>query len=142
MTMVEAMSFGVLPIATDGVGAMRWLIDSGREGFICHLADWQQQVASCVAFLAERPEMVASMKRAARERYVRDFQATKNAERLLDLLSRPTVDRREPRDRFEIIRWHRPMARPGRRVRLLERVRYRTGWLDRAGTFDATATGI
>jgi glycosyltransferase involved in cell wall biosynthesis len=138
MTMLEAMSWGVLPIATDGVGAMRWLIDSGREGFICHLRDWARQLAECVGFLADRPETVASMKRAARDRYLRDFQASQNAERILDLVRHPTVDRSTPQTRFDVIRWHRPVARPGRPQTILEKVRYRTGWLDVAGRLEAT----
>jgi glycosyltransferase involved in cell wall biosynthesis len=139
MTMLEAMSYGVLPIATDGVGAMRWLIDSGREGFICHIGDWRRQLSSCVAYLADRPETVSSMKKAARERYLRDFQASANAERLLDLVHQPTVERSRPASRFDIVRWHRPMARPGRRVTIMERLRYRIGWLDNVGPFDATS---
>lgn len=139
MTMLEAMSHGVLPIASDGVGAMRWLIDSGREGFICPLRDWKRQFSACVSYLADRPEMVAAMKRAARERYLRDFRAATNAERILDLIRQPIVDRSRPAGRFEVVRWHRPIARPDRALGWMERLRYRTGWLDRVGPFEDPA---
>lgn len=134
MTMLEAMAHGVLPIATDGVGAMRWLIDSGREGFICHLRDFPRQLADCIAFLGARPALTASMKQAARERFLRDFRADTNAERVLALVRQPTVDRRLRPDRIEIVAWHRPVASPTRSLTLEDRVRYRTGWLARAGT--------
>lgn len=134
MTMLEAMSRGVLPIATDGVGAMRWLIDSGREGFICSLADWKAQLSASVAYLADHPDGVSAMKQAARERYLRDFQADTNAERLLELLCQPTVDRSRPETDLPVVRWHRPF---GRRLTWMERLRYRTGWLDVAGPLRA-----
>jgi glycosyltransferase involved in cell wall biosynthesis len=125
MLMLEAMSHGVLPIAADGEGAMRWLIDSGREGFICHLSDWPRQLAQCVAFLADRPDVVEWMKRAARQRYLADYRAETNAARMLELLSRPTVDRSRPPERWRVVRWHRPAIRT-----LRDRLRYRVGRLD------------
>ena len=134
MTMLEAMAAGVMPIATDGVGAMRWLIESGHEGFIVHLKDFANQLAQCVEFLAQRPETVASMKQAARDRYLADFQASENAERIIDLLKRPTLDRTNPPRSFEIAAWHRPLLSAGQRPTMMQRVRYRTGWLERAGT--------
>ncbi len=136
MTMLEAMAHGVLPIATDGVGAMRWLIDSGREGFICHLRDFPHQLADCIAFLGSHSDLTTAMKRAARERYLRDFRADTNAERILQLVRQPTVDRTARPDRFEIVEWHRPVASPTRPITLMDRIRYRTGWLARAGTLE------
>ncbi len=135
MTALEAMSFGVLPIMTDGVGAMRWLIDSGREGFICDISDWQRQFTDCLRYLLHRPDAVADMKRAARARFIASFQSEDNARAILDLVRRPTVDRSSPPRRFGLVAWHRPP----RKLSLVERIRYRMGWLESAGEFDLDA---
>lgn len=137
MTVLEAMSWGVLPIATNGVGAMRWLIDSGREGFICPLEDYSRQLAHCIRYLADRPKSVEAMKRAARARFLADFQASQNAERIVDLLVQPSVDRSTPAQRFDLCHWHRPMGTPEKPRTWMDKIRYRTGWLDMAGAFDA-----
>ena len=137
MTMLEAMALGVLPIATDGVGAMRWLIESGHEGFIVHLRDFRNQLAQCIVFLAQRPAIVTSMKQAARARFLADFQASQNADRIVDLIRQPTVDRSAPAQPFKIVKWHRHMLVENQRPTFMQRVRYRTGWLEHAGEIES-----
>lgn len=139
MTMLEAMSHGVVPIASDGVGAMSALITSGREGFICHLDDWPRQMLESIAFLREHPAILDTMRQRTRERYLAEFQSTAVAARLLDLLRQPVVDRRTPARKFDALRWHRPLRKDGRKSPLLDRVCIRFGWLRKAGRVAAGA---
>ena len=136
MTVLEAMALGVLPIATDGVGAMRWLIESGHEGFIVNLQDFRDQLAQCIDFLAQRPTIVTSMKQAARSRYLADFQASQNADRIVDLIKRPTVERTGLTPPFKIVKWHRHIPTGTRRPTFIQRVRYRAGLLEDAGSIE------
>ena len=136
MTMLEAMALGVLPIATDGVGAMRWLIESGHEGFIVHLRDFNDQLAQCIDFIAQRPTIVTSMKQAARARYLADFQASQNAARVIDLIKRTTVDRTGPAQPFKIVKRHRPTLFSRKRPTFMRRVRCRAGLLEHAGSIE------
>lgn len=134
ITMIEAMSFGVVPITTDGIGAMRSLITSGREGFVCDLHRWDRQAVEAVVFLRDNPAVLGEMRRAAWETYTREFTSDVVARRLLDLIERPTVDRRRPVRSLRILRWHRPLRADGLKAPLLDRLHYRCGRLRSAGT--------
>ncbi len=133
MVMLEAMSYGVVPIASDGVGAMRWLITSGHEGFICYLNRWPAQMLECITYLRNHPERLMEMKRASRARYLKEFQSVTTAENLLRLLQRPAVDRSRPLNRFTVLRWHRPLRPDGIKSPLIDRFCIRFGLLRKAG---------
>ena len=134
MVMLEAMSMGVVPIASDGLGAMRWLVENGLEGFICNLSDWPRQTTECLRFLRENTESLRDMKMAVRLKYEKNFQMGAVIKEFLRLLSNPTVDRSIPKREFEVLYWHRPLYSSGRKATLLDRVRMRVGALREAGT--------
>lgn len=141
MTMIEAMSLGVVPVTSDGVGAMRWIITSGKEGFICHLNRWPEQMLETAAFLRDHPAVLRDMKRRSRETYVAGFRNIEVATRLLDLLSKPTVNRDRPARAIEVLRWHRPLRPDGLKSPLMDRFHYRLGWLRTAGTLILAGSG-
>jgi len=141
MILVEAMSFGVVPICSDGVGAMRWLVTHGRNGFICQLDDFAKQMLQSLQHLRLHPEALAEMKRSTRASYLDGLRSDQVAQRLLQLLRQPTVDRSQPARSMPILRWHRPMSYESRRAPLLDRVCIRLGILRRAGTLDCASLG-
>jgi glycosyltransferase involved in cell wall biosynthesis len=133
MTIIEALSLGVLPISSDGIGAMRWLLDSGREGFICRLRDWPVEMAACIRHLCAHPGEVEAMKRASRRRFLTSFQGQTNALAMLELLAQPTIDRSRQPERFDVVAWHRVHPPAGRRNPLSVRHAYRMGRLSVVG---------
>lgn len=135
MAMLEAMSLGVVPIASDGIGAMRWLITSGYEGYICNIAQWPSQALACLGQLATSPSLLNKMKRQVRSRFLTDFTIEKVVDRLLDLISSPTVDRTNPLKNIKILKWHRnspDLAKPT----IIDRFCYRFGILRHEGWLD------
>ena len=140
MAMLEAMSMGVVPIASDGEGAMRWLVNIGKDGYVCHLADWPDQMLACLRHLADHPAMLSAMKLAARERFLRDFQSSRVADDILRLISAPTVDRTHPAPRITVLRWHRPLRPDGLKSPLLDRIYFRLARLRIAGTLALSST--
>ena len=131
MALIEAMSLGVVPIASDGEGAMRWLVTSGLDGYICHLKDWGRQMMDCLMHFKHNPNALAAMKQEARRRFVTDYEISITAQKLLTLLKYPTVDRlRTPRT-IDVLRWHRPAKQS-----FMDRVSFRSGWLRRAGIIE------
>lgn len=136
MVLLEAMSFGVASIVSDGKGAMRWLVDSGREGYVCGLKSWPGQAARCIAFLAGHREHLDSMRQAARMRFEKELRSELVARRMLELLRYPTVERGRRPDRITVLKWHRPLVQGTTRAPLLDRLFIRAGWLRRAGYID------
>lgn len=133
MAMLEAMSLGVVPIASDGIGAMRWLIASGVEGYVCHLRGWPEQMMECLLHMQKHPDILAEMKKAVRARFLREYQSGHVVDKLLERLKSPTVDRRKRPMKFEVLRWHRPFRPDGLKAPLWDRVLIRLGLLRVAG---------
>lgn len=135
MAMLEAMSHGLAIIASDGEGAMRWLITSGQEGYICCLAHWPAQMLECLKYLRDNSSTLIDMKRASRNRFLAEFQSSSMTEKLLKLISRPTVDRSSPPKKINILHWRTPMRADGKKARFFDRIWIRIGVLRNAGTF-------
>jgi len=136
MAMLEAMSLGVVPIASDGEGAMRYLITTGREGFACHLSQAATQILECLAHLRDQPGVLEEMKRAARVRFLHEFQCKRVADDLICLIRHPTIDRRHPPMRIKVLRWHRPLRPDGQKAPVVDRLFCRLGLLRHAGVLD------
>lgn len=134
MALLEAMCLGVVPIASDGEGAMRWLIEHGQNGFICNLKSWDSQAMECLTYLRDKPAALEAMKRSARARFLKEFDVAITADSIRTLLRQPVVDRSRRPESVDILCWHRP-AKPS----LTDRVRFRFGWLKSAGTLRCAA---
>lgn len=139
MAMLEAMSMGIVPVTSNGTGAMRWLIDSGMEGYVCHLERWPDQMLECLQYLRDHPAVLREMKRTVRKRFLHQFQSSDVAARLLQLIQRPTVDRTRPAKSFRVLRWHRPQYRDRLKAPLPDRFCMRFGVLRSAGVLDTSA---
>lgn len=107
MAMLEAMSYGVVPISSDGIGAMRWLIDHGIEGFICHINKWPTQALDCLNMLANNRDHLNTQKQLVLKRFESQFTVDHTTEKLIYLLENPTVDRSKIEKEIKILRWHR-----------------------------------
>ena len=124
MAMLEAMAYGVVPISSDGIVAMRWLIDSGVEGYICHLHNWPSQLISVLHFLNKNKSALENMKRATYNRFVSQHTMDRTTDTILNLLNNPTVDRSKHREYFRCIKWHRI-----KNATFIDKVCWRTGYI-------------
>jgi glycosyltransferase involved in cell wall biosynthesis len=132
MAMIEAMGFGVVPITSDGLGAMRGLVTDGQDGYICSLKDWPHQVLNCLQNIVKNPESFQDMKSRTRNRFLSELTTTKVVDKLLGLLQSPTVDRRYPQNRVRILKWHR-LPSVGPRPSIMERLYFKFGIIRYAG---------
>jgi glycosyltransferase involved in cell wall biosynthesis len=138
MVLLEAMCRGVVPIVGDGLGAMRWIVQSGHNGFVCSLRRWSSEADECLRHLSEQRRVVQDMSRHARQTYVTSFTSNRMAEAMRGLRLRPTVARQQLLREVPLLKWTRPVAKPGPRVGLWERVCYRAGWLRPAATMSTS----
>ena len=133
MAMLEAMSVGVVPIASDGKGAMQSLVLNGKEGYICHLDNWDSEAAQALKFLSKNRVVLESMMESVREKYLQQFQTKFVIKRLLELINNPTVLRNNIPDHIDVLSWHRPVPKGMKKSTLLNRLRYRLGILRKVG---------
>lgn len=127
MVVLEALSYGVIPIASDAEGAMRSIINNGWNGFVCSLRHWPDEASSCVDFLFTYPDAAQQIRSQARASFVARFQDSATAQAILDLLARPTVDRRRLQTQIKVLRPHRVPLQAGEKPRILDRFCYRSG---------------
>jgi glycosyltransferase involved in cell wall biosynthesis len=135
MAMIEAMGYGVVPIASDGIGAMRGLVTDGQDGYICSLKDWPHQALYCLHNIIKNPESLNAMKSCTRKRFLSELTIPKVVDKLMKLLQSPTVDRRCSQNRVRILKWHRLPA-AGLRPSILERFYFKFGIIRYAGWLD------
>ncbi len=134
MVMLEAMSHGVIPIASDGKGAMSRLVTHGEEGFICSLAEWDKQMFSCLHYLLSNPPVINTMSKAVQKRQQTDFTIQHVVDRLEYLGRSPIVNRNNPPSSIALLKWHRPFTRHGK-APLLDRIYIKAGALRKAGVY-------
>lgn len=131
MAMLEAMSYGVIPLASDGRGAMQRIIIHGQEGFICRLSHWSEDMQHCMARLAACPQLITDMRQQTYQRFLSDFTIDTTVDQLLTLGRRPICDRLKKPQHIRLLKWHRPMIAGTFRAPLLDRLAIRAGFLRR-----------
>jgi len=139
MAMLEAMSYGVVPISSNGIGAMRWLIDHGIEGFICHINHWNEQALECLSLLATNRQQLKTLKQHVLDKFNSQFTVDHTTEKLLYLLQNPTVDRSNAQSEIKVLRWHRFNPKVNK-ASFLDKVFWRLGILRFSGTLNLSSS--
>ena len=121
MVLIEALSFGVVPISSDGHGAMRSIIHHDTDGYICNLSNWHYQSSHFLRALNQNREKLFMMKKAARHNFTTTLDIHVVAHKILNLIHNPTVDRQNRPESFDILRWHRPLRPDGLKAPLIDR---------------------
>jgi len=131
MAILESLAMGIIPISSNGKGAMRWLIDSGIDGYICHLNKWPKQTSKLLSDLSNNKNLMGTLRTNARLKYETNFKMSYTADKIINLLNNPTVNRTNKPKIITIYKWHRPF-----RKTLVERAKYRLGILSKSGTIN------
>ncbi|MCW9014365.1 MAG: glycosyltransferase family 4 protein [Gammaproteobacteria bacterium] len=109
MAMLEAMSYGVVPITSNGKGAMQWLIDHGIHGYVCDLKNWPSQALVCLDALHTNRALLREMQKSVLNHFNENHLTDNTTDKLLHLLSNPTVDRSNPKKKITALKWHRSL---------------------------------
>jgi len=124
MAMLEAMSYGVVPITSNGKGAMQWLIDHGVHGYVCDIKHWPLQALTCLDALNKNRHLLQHMKNEVLTHFNQNHLTEITVDRLLNLLANPTIDRSAPKDKINVLKWHRTVNSS-----LMEKIYWRLGLL-------------
>lgn len=126
MALLEAISCGVIPLVSDGVGAMRWIITNGEEGFVCRYVKWVEEAFECLRFLSTTPTEVGRMALVARKTFENHYRVEYTVDKLCALLLKPRVGRGSIPATISLIKWHRQAYG---QANLMDRVRFHLGVL-------------
>ena len=133
MSMLEAMSYGVIPIASDGHGAMERIVIHGQEGFVCRLDNWVNDFYACLNVLSEKHTFLQLLRKRCYSRFLADFESSRFVDRLLALSEVPSCERKKKPVRLAILRWHRPMIMGSNRAPIIDRICIKLGLLRKSG---------
>ena len=128
MALLEAMSYGVVPVVSDGVGAMQCVVRHGVDGFVCGSAGWAAQAAEVLNTLSMDPKRLRQISEQTYERFKQEFTMDRVVDQLLVLRSFPTVARNAKPKTWLGAEWHRPLLY-GARMRWKHRLDWRLGRL-------------
>lgn len=136
MAILEAMEYGLIPIASNGTGAMRNMITHGHDGYVCHLNTWAKEATHILAHIVKSPELAKRLANEAIRTRRSRFTIESTATSLLKLSESPTVDRSKCTvNSVGIYRWHRPgISQTNYKPTIYERICFRFGILSKVGT--------
>lgn len=126
MVLLEAMRFGVIPIVSNGKGAMREIVRHGVNGFICDLNNWCDEVYS---ILKNPPDdaYLKYMSNNARETFFSSFANNEYAKELISSID--TTNDKNLSHEVTLYRWHRLGKSKNIFATLMNKFCYRFGLL-------------
>lgn len=136
MTVIEALSRGVIPIISDGHGAMRWMIDHGIDGYIARSKYWKSDLIGILQYLHNNRTHLYEMRCQARIRYLNQFRIDYMIEKISALMQASdegllSTNNNGP---VQAIKWHRPNNQPEKNIRrIIDTICYRLGILQKSG---------
>lgn len=124
MSLLEAMSFGLAPVVSNGKGAMRWIITNAENGYVCDLNKWASQCLETLLHLRDNRKELARVQKNAQQICEQAFKVQDTVNKLEILLNKPVVSRATLPTSAKIINWHRwPNSS------IIQRINYRLGRL-------------
>ncbi|HGL4294444.1 TPA: glycosyltransferase family 4 protein [Citrobacter sedlakii] len=124
MVLLEAMKGGVIPIVSNGKGAMREIIKHGVNGFVCDLDRWSEEVYSILTSPLESSAL-EYLSGNAKRTFLQSFNNNEFAHELIagnNYSSGKNITRR-----ISIYRWHRLGRNANFVTSIFNRLCYRFG---------------
>lgn len=129
MALIEAMAFGMVPLVSDGDGAMDVMVESGVNGFVIQRSDWVIQSIAAIEVLLKSADRFALMSSISRAQFEQRFSVQHTVHNLISLLQNPVIDRQVKPESVSILRWHRPTKLNSNVAPIIDRLCYKFGFL-------------
>lgn len=110
MSLLEAMSYGLIPIASDGIGAMNAIIQHGKNGYILSLNNWNKETFKLISFLSCNKKLMSKLSSTAEISVRESFAARNTVNDVVSLLDFPIINRtnkKQSDEIFYVYYWHR-----------------------------------
>ncbi|MCW0220234.1 MAG: glycosyltransferase family 4 protein [Prosthecobacter sp.] len=127
MTIIEAQAYGVIPIASNGRGAMREMVTHGLDGFLVRLSDFDTDMWNILTALKNQPDYLSMIKRNARDTFLTRFTIERQIDHILAIAAYGGHRQSGHAGPARPICWHRPSQLSKKIPRLRARVAYRLG---------------
>jgi len=134
MTVIEAMSRGVIPIVSDGLGSMKWMVDHGIDGYVVRRRSWQTELMQIIEYMNINREFLYQMKCQARSRFIRQFDINHLIRHIKSLIEQPSKAEHHDSEGYQVLKWHRPLPDSnGLFNKIISRINYKLGLLKTSG---------
>lgn len=133
MLLLEAISIGLVPIVSDGIGAMKEIIKHGKNGYVCSLSNWASEVDKIFRssqFLSNYEQLSIN----AISLFEDSFSKGEFSEALLNT---KMMSDKNVKNNISIYQWHRKGKVPGKFIQsIINRVSYRFGYIRKVGELE------
>jgi len=138
MSLLEAMNYGLLPIATNGKGAMKEIIQHGIDGFILPFSNWGDDAFELVSFYSEEVDKLVGISNLSKHKVDNEYSSLGMAKRIVELLVSSEVEGKlnNGSKSIKIYKWHRlpiPFTGKWKPAILIRRLLFRFGIIRRHG---------
>lgn len=140
MSLLEAMNYGLIPIAANGKGAMKEIVQHGVDGYILPFLNWENDAFEIIKFYSENPRKIIDVSKSSKKKITENFNNIKTATQIVALLKRS-----DGSSKFNIIdeninvyKWHRlpiPFVDKWKPSILARRLLFRFGIIRTHGVF-------
>ncbi len=129
MTVLEALCLGVIPIVSNGKGAMREIIRNEENGFILDNKTWKNDIWKLLNRLNNDRGILIEMKKEARSSFEKYYHID-NMRENINLLAKQNIPIDTSNNKnLKLVKWHRTMHDAPIITRLLNKYYYKSGIL-------------
>lgn len=106
IALLEAIGYGLIPIVTNGKGAMKEVVEHGVNGFVCELNSWEIETFSILKDL--KPTDIEFLSDKAIATFNKQYASAEYANKLIELCEGLKCTHKEKQKLITIYQWHRP----------------------------------
>lgn len=106
MALLEALGKGVVPIVSNGEGAMKEIIEHGWNGFVCDINNWANQAFDLLHVINK--EKLAFMSSNGEDTFNKSYASGEYAHKILKDMITLTGNKKVKPEYIRFYSWHRP----------------------------------
>jgi len=129
MSLLESMNYGLIPLVSDGKGAMKEIVQHGIDGYLLPSCTWAKEALDIVEKLSINNPKKNQMSLASSKKIECNFNSSETASHLVSLLKN-TEPSKQIDIKIKFHKWHRlpiPLTKKWHYKMIIRRVCFRFG---------------